>query len=371
MLSQFKIITVSFLLISSLAISSALRAENLIRTDGVALITSKLDKNLYRTRAIENALQNLASQGAQTLDSFSIVENGQVLMDQVHLASKLGIQQYTVVKEGIKGELYHVSLNVIVDDKHKKKKNNLCRKAIPPSLDFSIILKKNYNKMPAWVVFSDKFIDQEIANYDFKPALHKTASEGYKRIKDSSFYSLHEKNNSPIKPENYYKLQASVVLDSIHKSDLLGKSLSIKVTVFSHIFRKEKKILEQKVVNQFVIMDTNFDGLISPVTRKNWPSTKKNIANFILKTLEQQLTQLNCLEFFPKIHERAGSTYLDYGSLDGITSSDMFLLKNSDAKKIYFRLESLDEYQTKIKIISMVELPEELLGSEVEVVSGS
>ena len=52
---------------------------------------------------------------------------------------------------------------------------------------------------------------------------------------------------------------------------------------------------------------------------------------------------------------KSGNIYLDYGSLDGITPSDMFLLKNSDAKKIYFKLENLEDHQAKIKIVSKVE----------------
>ena len=87
----------SIVLITCTLLANTLQAENVIRTDGVALITSTLDKDIYRTRAIENAFQNLASKGIQTLDSFSIIENGQVLIDQVHLASKLGIQEYSVI----------------------------------------------------------------------------------------------------------------------------------------------------------------------------------------------------------------------------------------------------------------------------------
>ena len=138
----------SIVLITCTLLANALQAENVIRTDGVALITSTLDKDIYRTRAIENAFQNLASKGVQTLDSFSIIENGQVLIDQVHLASKLGIQEYRVVKEEIKGKTYHVTLDVVLSGQLNKEKNNLCLRASPPSVDFSIVLEKKFNKMP-------------------------------------------------------------------------------------------------------------------------------------------------------------------------------------------------------------------------------
>ena len=361
----------SIVLITCTLLANTLQAENVIRTDGVALITSTLDKDIYRTRAIENAFQNLASKGVQTLDSFSIIENGQVLIDQVHLASKLGIQEYRVVKEEIKGKTYHVTLDVVLNEQQNKKKNNLCLRASPPSIDFSIVLEKKFNKMPSWVEFSDNFITQAIAARKFEPKLQRANIHFDDKAQSSSMYSLYKKDNTKKSPDNFYRLHSKVVLEPSRSVNLIEKTHKLKIKIFSYVTRKDKKILEQTVEDQFIIQQRSLNGLISPVTRRDWPSTKDKIANFILETLDQQLTQLNCLKFFPKIHAKSGNIYLDYGSLDGITPSDMFLLKNSDAKKIYFKLENLEDHQAKIKIVSKVESLEGLVGSEVEVVSGS
>ena len=48
----------SIVLITCTLLANTLQAGNVIRTDGVALMTSTLDKDIYRTRAIENAFQN-------------------------------------------------------------------------------------------------------------------------------------------------------------------------------------------------------------------------------------------------------------------------------------------------------------------------
>ena len=144
--SKLKYFASFLVLFTCLALSNISQAANLITTDGVAVITSKLDKKLFRTRAIENALQNLVSQGSQTVDSFSIVENGRILLDQVHLASKLGIQEYSVIKEEIKGKFYYVTLNVMVNDDQGKETNELCRRAVPPSMDLSVNIEIEKNK---------------------------------------------------------------------------------------------------------------------------------------------------------------------------------------------------------------------------------
>ena len=368
---RFKYFASCLLLIACLALSNISRAANLITTDGVAVITSKIDKKLFRTRAIENALQNLVSQGSQTVDSFSIIENGKVLLDQVHLASKLGIQEYSVIKEEIKGKLYHVSLNVVVNDKQDKETNKICRRAVPPSMDLSVNIEIEKNKLPPWALFSDDFINRAIENHEFEPSLKNLSSQNETQIKAAELYSLYKKNNTKILPQNYYKLHAKVVVEAVHNNKFLEKNLDLKVTLSSDIFRKGEKILEQNVVNYFPIIQKNLNGLLNPVTRKDWPETKKNITNFILEKLDQQLVDLNCLNFYPKIYAESGNTYVDYGSLDGIIPSDMFLLKNSSAKKIYFQLENLGKHNAKIKLISKIEALEDLIGSEVEVVSGS
>ena len=180
---KFKYFASVLVLSTCLALSNISQAANLIKTDGVAVITSKLDKKLFRTRAIENALQNLVSQGSQTVDSFSIIENGKVLLDQVHLASKLGIQEYSVIKEEIKGKLYHVSLNVVVNDKQDKETNKICRRAVPPSMDLSVNIEIEKNKLPPWALFSDDFINRAIENHEFEPSLKNPSSQNETQLK--------------------------------------------------------------------------------------------------------------------------------------------------------------------------------------------
>ena len=55
---------------------------------GVAAITSNIHVKEYRKRAIENALQNIAFEREQALTSFTIIENGQLLLDQVRSTSR-------------------------------------------------------------------------------------------------------------------------------------------------------------------------------------------------------------------------------------------------------------------------------------------
>ena len=73
--------------ISLLMLPAALIAAETITSSGYAYITSSVNKEVFRTRAIENALQKIVLESGQDLNSFSIVENGKVLLDQIQTRS--------------------------------------------------------------------------------------------------------------------------------------------------------------------------------------------------------------------------------------------------------------------------------------------
>ena len=74
-------------------------AASTVISEGVAAITSTAGDKIYRKRAIENALQNIAFNREQALTSFTIIENGQMLIDQIQTTSKTGILSFKVIKE--------------------------------------------------------------------------------------------------------------------------------------------------------------------------------------------------------------------------------------------------------------------------------
>ena len=77
-------------------------AATTVVVSGNAFITSNVSKDIFRTRAIENALQKIVLEANQDLSSFSIVENGKVLLDQIQSNSEVQILQYEIIEENIK-----------------------------------------------------------------------------------------------------------------------------------------------------------------------------------------------------------------------------------------------------------------------------
>ena len=101
---------ISFVITIFLLASGSVHAASTVVSEGVAAITSNIHVKEYRKRAIENALQNIAFEREQALTSFTIIENGQLLLDQVRSTSRAGILSYKVLREERKNKNYYVKI---------------------------------------------------------------------------------------------------------------------------------------------------------------------------------------------------------------------------------------------------------------------
>ena len=151
------------------------RAATTVVSEGVATVTAKLDDHVYRKRAIENALQNIALIRGQALTSFTIVENGQLLIDQIQSTSRAGICKFTVVKEYKRNKQYYVKIEAIVDDQDSQSKqpdiSDTCRETNYAAVDLSLKINIDQQQFPAWMDLNSEWISNKLNNADFKPNL--------------------------------------------------------------------------------------------------------------------------------------------------------------------------------------------------------
>ena len=81
-------------------------SERLLQVEGTAFITSEISEDVFRARAISNALQAVLQSGAQSVESFAIVENGRVLIDQIANKSNMDIAGYRVLESKSQGNKF-------------------------------------------------------------------------------------------------------------------------------------------------------------------------------------------------------------------------------------------------------------------------
>ena len=108
---KYKVFCILFLYSS---VPKSLTANTVVVSEGNSIITAGLKPKIYRQRAIEDALQNITVDREQQLTSFTIVENGQMLLDQIQSTSKMGVLGYKVLNEKQKNNIYTVTIEAVI-----------------------------------------------------------------------------------------------------------------------------------------------------------------------------------------------------------------------------------------------------------------
>ena len=356
--------------ICSITIPAWLAAAEAITSSGQAYITSSVNKEIFRTRAIENALQKIVLGSGQKLNSFSIVENGKVLLDQIQTSSAVKILQYDVINEEVKNKKYHVTVKAVLGDMNDPKTSAVCKKATAKRINFSMELNYNTDKFPAWAFISKDWVVKELKKYPFNKDLNfNSMNAGTKNNND--LYKLKKHDQKIIASDNFYNLQTEIYLDRVLKNNFLEKSIVLSVDIKTVLKRKNKVLDKLDKTQYFTIRQSNFNKFLRTTSRSNWDETKQAILKFLVSQISGQIDKLNCPEVSPRIFAKSGVPFIDYGRLDGIKRSDMFVLKTDKTKKTYLKILEIRDHETKVEIVSQLNDITNINGKTVELVSGS
>ena len=166
---------IPFVITIFLLASGSVYGASTVVSEGVAAITSNIHVKEYRKRAIENALQNIAFEREQALTSFTIIENGQLLLDQVRSTSRAGILSYKVLKEERKNKTYYVKIEAVVQDANNdgegQIKSDFCRQTNISKIDLGVALYLDRQQFPPWMNLDINWLKSEIKKANLKPKL--------------------------------------------------------------------------------------------------------------------------------------------------------------------------------------------------------
>ena len=356
--------------ICSTIVPAWLVAAEAITSSGQAYITSAVNKEIFRTRAIENALQKIVLGSGQKLNSFSIVENGKVLLDYIQTSSEVKILQYEVIDEIVKNKKYHVTVKAMLGDINSPKTSVVCKKATAKRIDFSMDLYNNTDKFPAWALLSKDWVVKELKKYPFDKDLNfNSMNAGTKN--NNVLYKLRDDNQKTIVSDNLYNLQTEIYFDRELKNNFLQKGILLSVDIKTILKRKNKVLDKLDKTRYFTIQQSNFNKFLRTTSRSNWDETKQAILKFLVSQISGQITKLNCPEVSPRVFAKSGVPFIDYGRLDGIKRSDMFVLKTDNTKKTYLKVLEIRDHETKVEIVSQQNDIKNINGKTVELVSGS
>ena len=215
---MFKLCTLTFL--SLLALAGTVNAERLIvEAEGTAFKTASLPNSVYQARAISNALKSALQSGAQSLDSFSLVENGKVLFDQISAQSNMQIAGYRVLSTKDHGNKLSARLEILLLPSKKNATLNGCRQ--PISLDIGFKWKGFSTKktLPFWMQFDELSLKKEIEDSIASDVKFNIKYDNSRNSETPSNYSLYEIGNGPTVSIPKYLIRFALNFDTTESAN--------------------------------------------------------------------------------------------------------------------------------------------------------
>ena len=338
-----------------MALSTSLQAERfVVESEGTALKTAELPYSVYEARAISNALQLVLQTGAQSLDSFSLVENGKVLFDQISAQSNVQIAGYRVLSTKDHGDKVSARLEILLLPENQNETQISCRQ--PNNLDLAfkwqgLSIKKS---MPFWVQFDELSLTQTIEAMMAANPKFNFQENNSDRSSTSSSYSLYESGNTPKRSIPNYLLTLSLDLDA-KTTHVIQRKKVLVVKAKSELFRKSKALNGTETKTEMEIEKSGMFVGGSNSRRRDLDSIQEAVFKLAVESITQTLHHLECMNFSGKIKLKNKNLEIDYGLQDGLSPDDIFSSVQSGTQQYYFTVKQMNNTSTTLHALTQGE----------------
>ena len=335
-----------------MVLSTALQAERfVVESEGTALKTAELPYRVYEARAISNALQLVLHTGAQSLDSFSLVENGKVLFDQISAQSNVQIAGYRVLSTKDHGDKVSARLKILLLPENQNETQISCRQ--PNNLDLAfkwqgLSIKKS---MPFWVQFDELSLTHTIEAMMAANRKFNFQESNSDRSTTSSGYSLYENENTPKRSIPNYLLTLSLDLD-VKTTNVIQRKKVLLVKAKSELFRKSKALNGTETKTEMEIEKSGMFVGGSNSRRRDLESIQEAVFELAVESITQTLHHLECMNFSGEIKLKNENLEIDYGLQDGLSPDDIFSSIQSGTQQYYFTVKQMNNTSTTLHALT-------------------
>ena len=335
-----------------MALTTTLHAERfVVESEGTARKTAELPYSVYEARAISKALHSVLQTGAQSLDSFSVVENGKVLFDQISAQSNVQIAGYRVLSTTDHGDKVSARLEILLLPTDQNETQISCRQ--PNNLDLVFEWQGFYEKksLPFWVKFDELSLTQTIEAImatDSKFNLQKNNSDHFTT---SSSYSLYETENTPKRSIPNYLLTLSLDLD-VKTTNVIQRKKVLLVKAKSELFRKSKALNGTETKTEIELEKSGMFVGGSNSRRRDLESIQEAVFKLAVESISQTLHHLECMDFSGEIKLKNENLEIDYGLQDGLSPDDIFSSILSGTQQYYFTVKQMNNTSTTLHALT-------------------
>ena len=354
-----------------LFVNSGIKAASLVKSDGMAIITSQIDKNEYRKLAIKDALQNISTNQNIKLDSFSLVENGKILVDQIQSSSSIEILSFEVIDEKIKSNIFHVTIEALIQDKrnanNEAKPGTQCRQTKIKELDLITKIRLDEQNFPIWLDFNSRWLRDKLGEINSLHGVNVKFPQN-KPSEGEKLYTLYEKQETVENP-NLYKIVLNLSFEKKIERSLISKTSLMSLQISTRLIRGERTLNTHNNEFEFGIYNSFTDLSRLSSKRQNWKVRRELVMEKIQAELKKPVYALRCISISPKILLINNNLSLEYGSLDGLTKNDMFEVALDNGDKIFLKVAKIEPHNTTLEAISQREKLSLLEGRTAKILS--
>ena len=339
-----------------------LRSDTFI---GVTPITADLDDATYSSRAFNDAVRQLMSQVGVNIESFTLIEDGKILFDQIQSQSNVTVHEYQIDEELRSDKEYKVKVSFLYGAGFQKVSTSRCLKIPTNKISTNISVRSDTNALP-WAHLSAKEISDQLSNLSFSPNVRILRNPNV-REKTNGLYTLSKKQDKKEK----YSINVRINYEQISAKSILSKShlMSISIDIESH--RLNQVLLKDVREHEFLIDRKEIGNISFSKSRSDWDQTKEAIYRYIASVVLQHVDTLECLKISPNLELSKGRIKLNFGSEEGVKSNDLILTRDKVGQQIFLKVIQLNKHDTFLTPLSAVEDLSSINLKNVAILNGS
>lgn len=332
---------------------------------GYTPVTAQLAESTYRNRALENALNQLIISNTQKIKSFSLVEDGKLLIDQIQSQTNVRIFEYQILDQRKNGSKYEIDVKFLYAYVDQDIVSDPCRSIPTKGLETFISLNSYKNSVLPWVTLRLDTISEAISRLDHQPSM-QLISRATVSKKQNNLYRLNRSKTS----SNVYEMQANINYSPSINRTILGKKSVIGITVDIKTSRNGSDILSHDYVGEFIADHKTINNISLTKSRRNWKETEDEIYTFIVESVENHIRKLDCVEISPELNVNNNEVSLNIGSAEGIKSDDLIIAKDISGREIFLKIEQLKTHTATLSFISKMKNITSFRPRNVSILSG-
>lgn len=325
--------------------------QKLIKVTGSTLITSTIGEDVLKQRAIADALYSTFLSNSLKIDSFTLVENGSILLDQIQAASGIEIISFEITDTSTRNGRFTVSATVIFAERSSHEPKVSCKRLrvgeIPTELQFS----QAPNRQPFWLKFN-KTDFTKVVLHGKGPNSLSFSEKNKTSLNQSSYYILHKKNGVSLQEVSPYRTEVYIDLNHKKSNSLVTEKQSLLATMSIKTYRETQLIATTTTQDELTLSTDILMFKTKTVGRKSLLKLKSRVQSMLTALIDNHMLNLECIDISPTVKIENNQLLVNYGKRDGLEQHDLLMFTGSGITRDFYKIIELDDYTAKVAPVS-------------------